>query len=580
MFKMEGIMKNRLGITLLLIAGLLLGTTSSVAAPNATPLSNAFTYQGRLDRDGQPYTGSCDFVFRLWAAETDGLEIGSASQLDDLPVSDGLFTAEVDFGSGAFNGESRWLEVTVICPGDTGLTSFPRQELTAAPYALYAAAAPWSGLMDRPAGLDDGDNDTTYSAGDGLTLSTNTFSIDPGYTQRRLVGWCGDGWNLQYIQEDGTVDCQADAPLNRPVAPLSNLVASPDTEGIMGASPSITISPYGLGLISYWDGSNYDLKVAACGDPSCSSATLSTIDATGNVGEFSSIAIGADWLGLISYYESGTAQNLKVAHCDDFECTSAATSIIDSTGNVGTHTSIAIGSDGLGLISYQDANNGDLKIAHCSDPACSSADTINTIDSVGMVGSFSSITIGADGMGLISYYDQTNGDLKVAHCGDLNCLPFMLGITTLDTAGAVGSGTSITTGSDGLGLISYYDLTNTDLKLAHCSNIACTSATLTTLDSTNNVGLKSSITIGPDGLGLISYYDDTNDDLKVAHCNDTICSSASYYTLDSSGNVGSYNTITIGVDGLGLIAYFDLTNFDLKVAKCSSVFCIPYFRRR
>jgi hypothetical protein len=27
-----------------------------------------------------------------------------------------------------------------------------------------------------------------------------------------------------------------------------------------------------------------------------------------------------------------------------------------------------------------------------------------------------SVTVGTDGFGLISYWDDTNGDLKVAHC--------------------------------------------------------------------------------------------------------------------------------------------------------------------
>ena len=47
---------------------------------------------------------------------------------------------------------------------------------------------------------------------------------------------------------------------------------------------------------------------------------------------------------------------------------------------------------------------------------------------------------------------------------------------------------------------------------------------ITTLDSTANVGKYSSITIGADGLGLISYYDSTNSDLKVVHCANTFCS--------------------------------------------------------
>ena len=63
-----------------------------------------------------------------------------------------------------------------------------------------------------------------------------------------------------------------------------------------------------------------------------------------------------------------------------------------------------------------------------------------------------------------------------------------LTLTTLDGPGNVGQYTSVTIGADGLGLISYYDATNGDLKVAHCSNVACTAATLTTLDSAGDVG--------------------------------------------------------------------------------------------
>ena len=49
---------------------------------------------------------------------------------------------------------------------------------------------------------------------------------------------------------------------------------------------------------------------------------------------------------------------------------------------------------------------------------------LTTLDGSGNVGRFSSVTIGTDGLGLISYYDATNGDLKVAHCSDLFCVPY------------------------------------------------------------------------------------------------------------------------------------------------------------
>ena len=103
---------------------------------------------------------------------------------------------------------------------------------------------------------------------------------------------------------------------------------------------------------------------------------------------------------------------------------------------------------------------------------------------------------------------------------------------------------------------------------------------LTTLDGSGNVGRFSSVTIGADGLGLISYYDATNGDLKVAHCSDSACTSATRTTVDRAGVVGQYSSVTIGTDGLALISYYDATNGDLKVAHCSNLFCLPYHRRR
>ena len=111
-----------------------------------------------------------------------------------------------------------------------------------------------------------------------------------------------------------------------------------------------------------------------------------------------------------------------------------------------------------------------------------------------------------------------SNDHKVAHCSNLNCTAATK--TPLDTAGDVGQFTSVTIGTDGLGLISYQDVTNTNLKVAHCSNIECTAATPVLLDA---VGQYTSVTIGADGLPLVSYYDETTGDLKVAHCSNVLC---------------------------------------------------------
>src|SRR5262249_8624115 len=110
---------------------------------------------------------------------------------------------------------------------------------------------------------------------------------------------------------------------------------------------------------------------------------------------------------------------------------------------------------------------------------------------------------------------------------------------TISIVDPVGFFSSIARGADGHPLIAYYDSLSWTLKAAHCNNVACTTAATTTLDSIGFVAVQTiSIKIGSDDLGLISYYDGTTGHLKVAHCNNTNCTSATITTLDSIGNVG------------------------------------------
>ena len=77
------------------------------------------------------------------------------------------------------------------------------------------------------------------------------------------------------------------------------------------------------------------------------------------------------------------------------------------------------GEDGVDGSAGEDGDNGFA--VYRATPANT---TITTLDSVGFVGHFSSVTIGADGLPIISYLDWTNGDLKVARCSNAFCAPY------------------------------------------------------------------------------------------------------------------------------------------------------------
>ncbi len=93
-----------------------------------------------------------------------------------------------------------------------------------------------------------------------------------------------------------------------------------------------------------------------------------------------------------------------------------------SAAHVGQGTSITIGTDGLPVISYADRTNDDLKAVKCGNASCSSGNAITTVDSTGFVGGYSSIAIGTDGFPVMTYADETNFNLKVAKCLNPYCI--------------------------------------------------------------------------------------------------------------------------------------------------------------
>jgi len=100
-----------------------------------------FTYQGQLQEGGQKATGLYDFQFRL--AKTEGGYPAPGISIEGVPVTNGLFTVLLDFGSSVFDGSDFWMEIGVRTNGsdETYQILSPRQPITATPYAMYALAA-------------------------------------------------------------------------------------------------------------------------------------------------------------------------------------------------------------------------------------------------------------------------------------------------------------------------------------------------------------------------------------------------------------------------------------------------------
>jgi len=117
---------------------LLLGHATSQAA---SPIASAFTYQGQLTDGTGPANGIYDFRFVLFDAVSSGNQIGPAITNAGVAVSNGIFTAQLDFGPDAFAVNARWLELGVRKGAGTFTSLTPRQPIAPTPYALAALNA-------------------------------------------------------------------------------------------------------------------------------------------------------------------------------------------------------------------------------------------------------------------------------------------------------------------------------------------------------------------------------------------------------------------------------------------------------
>ena len=126
--------------------GVALGLLGLFGQQQAAAQGTVFTYQGKLNQNGVPFTGTAEIAPTLWDAASGGNPVAT-----NLPtsiyvtVSNGFFTAPLDFGASPFSsGAARWLQLGVRTAIGPFTTLTPLQPLTATPYAItasYAASA-------------------------------------------------------------------------------------------------------------------------------------------------------------------------------------------------------------------------------------------------------------------------------------------------------------------------------------------------------------------------------------------------------------------------------------------------------
>jgi len=353
-----------------------------------------------------------------------------------------------------------------------------------------------------------------------------------------------------------------------------NSITSPDTANNVGAYTSLALS-FGNPVVSYYDVTNGDLKVLLCGNPDCTGETFTlSLDTAGAVGAYTSLEMDG-YLPVITYYDLDNG-DLKVLHCGSTDCLEDNSIISpDTTGNVGQYTSVAV-SAGNPVVSYYDVDHGSLKVLRCGNANCTSGNTATTADTGGDVGWYTSLALDSSGYPVITYFDYSNEDLKVLHCGNANCTSDN-SITSPDTAGTVGEFTSLVLDGSGNPVVSYYDRTHNYLKVLHCDDPNCAPGgdSITSPDTAG--GEFTSLALDGSGKPVVSYYKPLpSGDLKVLHCDDVNCSgneSGNITSPDTANDVGTYTSLKLDGSGNPVVSYHDTTNMDLKVLHCDDVNC-------
>jgi len=113
-----------------------------VYVAGAQAQTSSFTYQGRLTDGSTAANGNYDLQFKLFDSLSGGTQISSTQTLNTVSVSNGVFTVALDFGTNAFNGSNRFLEISTRPSGTAAFTVLsPRQAITSTPYAVRSLNA-------------------------------------------------------------------------------------------------------------------------------------------------------------------------------------------------------------------------------------------------------------------------------------------------------------------------------------------------------------------------------------------------------------------------------------------------------
>jgi len=216
---------------------------ASLITAHAAPLGTAFTHRGEYKPGGTPVTGVYDFQIVLFNVSVAGTPIISPVIYENVPVTQGNFIVEINYGALPFATATQyWLETRVRAGNSTGTftTLVPRQKLNAVPYALTVRTLPpgvVTGTSIAPNSVGPSAIlDNSITAADIGTNAVGLTEINPTQVQTRVSGVCPAGQSMRAIGQTGTVICEVGGSNawrvlgNAGTNPLSHFLGTTDNQ--------------------------------------------------------------------------------------------------------------------------------------------------------------------------------------------------------------------------------------------------------------------------------------------------------------------------------------------------------------
>ncbi len=203
-----------------------------ITAGNESP--SYIQYKGILIQNGVTMYGTYDFEFVLYDSPNDVNLAAIPVFIEDVNVIDGHYSVELDFGSGVFDRNPRWLEIWSKLAGTKKpyITSGQREKLSPVPYALFAYDS-----NNTSAIVNDNINRNSLDSADG-NPADSVYVDDSGNV--------GIGTLNPYVK----LDVEGQIKVNGFIMPsdaYNGYVLTTNSFGVGTWQPFPDISPSGLG---------------------------------------------------------------------------------------------------------------------------------------------------------------------------------------------------------------------------------------------------------------------------------------------------------------------------------------------